>query len=567
MLVERMPAVTYIQEIGGPDAALYMSPQIETLTGYSIEECKDPDLRWRMVHPEDRERMQAEDQRAVEPGEVVTTEYRLVHRDGRIVWVRNESVVVEEKESRSRYWQGFMVDITERKALEDELAYWAYHDPLTELPNRALFLDRLEHALASTQRDDLVAVLFLDLDNFKVVNDSLGHAVGDQLLVAVSQRLKGCLRSTDTLARLGGDEFTILLESVSDAGEAEQVAERITRDLEAPFTVEGHTIFMTTSIGISLSDVAGRDGGDLLRAADVALYRAKGQDKAHHEVFDRGKDTYALERLELENDLRKAIERGSLKLYYQPVFSLEVAHIVAMEALLRWEHPQRGMIMPTEFIPLAEETGLIIPIGQWVLEEACRQAREWQEQFPSDPPLIMGINISLRQFQHPGLVEDVARTLRVSRLNPGDLALEITESVAMHDVESTIATLEKLKSLGVWLVIDDFGTGNSSLSYFTSQFKMEHLKIDGAFVRKFLEDPDNSKIIPGLINFAHFMGLRVIAEGVETADQFRRLKEMGCEFIQGNYISKPLPPAAASELFRKCPLLWQKVVCAAARGR
>jgi len=658
---------------------MYMSPQIEALTGYSPEDCKDPDLRWGMVHPDDRKRLQAEDERTLEPGEVYTTEYRLVHRDGRIVWVRNEAVVVEEEAGGSRYWQGFMLnitkrkhaeealrrsqaslaeaqriarlgswewnletgevwwsdetyriygfepgtfsptldvvaelfhpedrhllrtilddasykdesidfehrivradgemlwvhrrgevvrgereetlrvigtihDITRRKALEERLQYQAFHDPLTDLPNRRLFVDHLKGALRRThrQKKHKSAVLFMDLDDFKVVNDSLGHEVGDHLLLAVGQRLEGCLRRGEVVARLGGDEFTLLLEGISSAGEAEEVAERIIRELRAPFAIEGHLIFATISIGIALSDTVGRDQGDLLlRAADIALYRAKGKTKACYEVFDRSKDAYALERLELENDLRKAIERDELTLYYQPVFSLESTNIAGMEALLRWKHPERGMMTPAEFIPLAEETGLIVPIGRWTLEEVCRQAREWQDSRQIDPPPIAGVNLSLRQFQHPGLVEDVARILRETGLDPANLALEITESVAMHDETATMATLEELKSLGVWLVIDDFGTGNGSLSYLTTQFKMEHLKIDGSFIRKFIEDSDNSAIIAGLIDFAHAVSLRVIAEGVETAVQLERLKEMGCEFVQGNYISRPLAAAAASEL-------------------
>ncbi|MCA1719208.1 MAG: EAL domain-containing protein, partial [Actinobacteria bacterium] len=443
-------------------------------------------------------------------------------------------------------------DITERKVLEYELAHLATHDSLTGLPNRALFLDRLEHTLASTQRrDGLVAILFLDLDNFKVVNDSLRHEVGDQLLVAVSRRLKGCLRFGTLVARMGGDEFTVLLKGISGVGDAEEVAERIIRELEAPFVIEGHLLSITASIGIALSDAAGRESGDLLRAADIALYRAKDEHKDRYEIFDPSKDAHVLERLELENDLRKAVERHELKVYYQPVFSLESDYIAGMEALLRWEHPERGSMSPTEFIPLAEETGLIVPVGRWVLEEACRQACEWQEQCPSDPPPIVGVNLSLRQFQHLGLADDVARILRETGLDPGNLALEITESVAMHDVDSTVATLEELKSLGVWLVIDDFGMGHNSVSYLTNQFKMDHLKIDGSFISEFVEDPDNSAIIPGLIDFAHAVGLRVIAEGVETADQLRRLKEMGCEFVQGTIIAEPLTPVAASELLAR----------------
>jgi diguanylate cyclase (GGDEF)-like protein/PAS domain S-box-containing protein len=681
-LVERMPAVTYIQEIGSPDSAMYMSPQIEALTGYSPEECKDPDLRWGMVHPDDRKRLQAEDERTLTPGEVYTTEYRTVHRDGHTVWVRNEAVVVADEADGSRYWQGFMLNITERKraeealrrseaslaeaqriarlgswewdletgemwwsdeayriygfepdevsptldlvvelchpedrhllraildcasykdepidfehrivradgemrwihrrgevvreergaalrvigtihditrqkALEERLQYQAFHDPLTDLPNRRLFMDRLTGAFKRTRKEHKIAVLFMDLDDFKVVNDSLGHEVGDQLLLAVGQRLKGCLRRGEVVARLGGDEFTLLLEGISSAGEAEEVAERLIRELRAPFAIEGHLIFATISVGIALSDTVGQGQVDiLLRAADIALYRAKNKTKARYEIFDRSKDAYALERLELENDLRKAIERDELKLLYQPVFSLENNNIAGMEALLRWEHPGRGMMRPEEFIPLAEETGLIVPIGHWTLEEACRQAREWQDSCQIDPPPIAGVNLSLRQFQHSGLVEDVARILRETGLEPSNLALEITESVAMHDEDVTITTLEELKALGVWLVIDDFGTGNSSLSYLTSQFKMDHLKIDGSFIRKFVEDSEDSAIIPGLIDFAHAVRLRVIAEGVETAAQLKRLKEMGCEFVQGNYIAKPLSSAAASELMLAGP--------------
>jgi diguanylate cyclase (GGDEF)-like protein/PAS domain S-box-containing protein len=440
-------------------------------------------------------------------------------------------------------------DLTEREALEERFAHQAFHDSLTGLPNRALFLNRLGHTLARTQqRGDSVAVLFLDLDNFKVVNDSLRHEVGDRLLVAVGQRLAGCLRPGDIAARLGGDEFTVLLEGISGLGDAEKVAERIIRELGRPFTIEGHLLFVTASIGIASSDVAGGESGDLLRAADIALYRAKNKDKARYEVFDPTKDAHALERLELENNLRKAIERDELRVLYQPVLSLRMDRIAGMEALLRWEHPERGTMRPAEFISLAEETGLIVPIGRWVLEKACGQAREWQEQCSGGALPIVGVNLSLRQFQNPGLVGEVARSLRETGLDPGNLALEITESVAMHDVESTVATLEELKALGVWLMIDDFGTGNSSLSYLTSRFNMDHLKIDGAFIREFVEDPDNAAVIPGLIDFAHVVGLRVIAEGVETADQLRRLKEMGCEFIQGNYFAKPLTAYAASEL-------------------
>jgi diguanylate cyclase (GGDEF)-like protein/PAS domain S-box-containing protein len=548
-LVEHLPAVTYIDPVNDPETSLYTSPQIEQMLGYTPQEWQNEKLWPKRLHPEDRERVLAADER-FEAGEEepFSEEYRLLAKDGSVVWVREEAVLIRDKSGEPLYWQGVFYNLTERKALEERLHYQAYHDPLTDLPNRRLFANHLKEVLERT-RGRKSAVLFMDLDNFKVVNDSLGHEVGDHLLVAVGQRLKGCLRRGEVAARMGGDEFTLLLENISSAGDAEEVAERIIRELKAPFAIEGHLIFVTISIGIALSDTVGRAQEDLLmRAADIALYRAKGKTKASFEVFDRNKDAYALERLELENDLRKAIERDELKLRYQPVFSLESNNIAGMEALLRWEHRERGVMRPAEFIPLAEETGLIVPIGLWTLEKVCRQAREWQDSYQIDPSPIAGVNLSLRQFQHPGLVEDVARVLRETGLEPGNLALEITESVAMHDEDATMATLEELKSLGVWLVIDDFGTGNSPLSYLTSQFKMDHLKIDGSFIRKFVEDPDDSAIITGLIDFAHAVRLRVIAEGVETAVQLQRLMEMGCEFVQGNYMAEPLEAAKASEL-------------------
>jgi diguanylate cyclase (GGDEF)-like protein/PAS domain S-box-containing protein len=551
-LVEQIPAVTYIDPVSDPETSLYTSPQIEQMLGYTPQEWQTEKLWPKRLHPDDRERVLAADERFEAGGEEpFSEEYRLLAKDGSVVWVREEAVLIRDKSGEPLYWQGVFYNLTERKALEERLHYQAYHDPLTDLPNRRLFANHLKGALKRTRRRKgfKSAVLFMDLDNFKVVNDSLGHEVGDLLLVAVGQRLKGCLRRGEVAARLGGDEFTLMLENISSAGEAEDVAERIIRELRAPFAIEGHLIFATISIGIALSDGVDRAQEDLLmRAADIALYRAKGKTKACFEVFDRNKDAYALERLELENDLRKAIERDELKLCYQPVFSLENNNIAGMEALLRWEHRERGVMRPAEFIPLAEETGLIVPIGRWTLEKVCRQAREWQDSYQIDPSPIAGVNLSLRQFRHPGLVEDVARVLRDTGLEPGNLALEITESVAMHDEDATMATLEQLKSLGVWLVIDDFGTGNSPLSYLTSQFKMDHLKIDGSFIRKFMEDPDDSAIITGLIDFAHAVRLRVIAEGVETAVQLKHLMEMGCEFVQGNYMAKPLAPGEASEL-------------------
>lgn len=462
-------------------------------------------------------------------------------------------------------------DVTQRKILDERLAHQALHDPLTDLPNRSLFMDRLKHAIAGVmQREEgKVAVLFMDLDNFKLINDSLGHEVGDQLLVAVVKRLRTYLRPRDTLARLGGDEFALLIEDVRDVSEVTRVTERLSKELQAPFALAGREVFVTASIGIAVSSSAQDQPTNLLKNADLAMYRAKGSGKAHYKVFDPIMSTRALERLELGNDLRRALERDEFRVYYQPKVRLdtnlqhslrfsgsraivtyratEAPQMVGMEALVRWEHPQRGPLAPSEFIPIAEETSLILPIGRWVLEEACRQARAWQKQYPSELPPMMCVNLSSRQFQYPRLTRDVARILRETGLDPCCLCLEITESVVMEDAQSTITTLGELKDLGVQLAVDDFGTGYSSLAYL-KRFPIDYLKIDRSFIEALRENPEDTAIVSGVTTLAHALGMRVIAEGVETAEQLARLRGLGCDLAQGNYFSKPLPSEAASEL-------------------
>ncbi|HKC74261.1 MAG TPA: EAL domain-containing protein, partial [Chloroflexota bacterium] len=375
---------------------------------------------------------------------------------------------------------GVSHDITQRTRAEAALQHQAFHDALTGLPNRALFLDRLEHALARAHRQaGAVGVLFLDLDRFKVVNDSLGHAAGDLLLVAVAARLKGCLREEDTVARFGGDEFAILLGEVDEVSMTLRAAERIIQALDAPFHLDGHDVVTATSIGI-VTSTPQHTPADMLRDADVALYRAKNRGRGRYEVFDETMNAQALERLELEADLRGAVERGEFAVYYQPKIALATGCVVGVEALVRWQHPRRGLVSPAAFIPLAEETGLIRPLGQWVLEEACRQTKRWHEQMPS-LALVTSVNLSARQFQQPTLVEDVAAALRQSGVTPGCIQLEITESVAMEDAEAAVTTLQQLKALGVQLAIDDFGTGYSSLAYL-KRFPVDELKIDRAFV-------------------------------------------------------------------------------------
>ncbi len=520
------------------------------MLGYSEEELLEkshPEI----IHPEDHEVSSEYLRKALEEGEKsYTLERRYIHADGNTVWNLSSVSVIRDSQGNPSHLVCLHQDITERKSLEEKLEYQAFHDPLTDLPNRALFLDHLRYALTRDYREggSVVAVLVMDLNRFKLVNDSLGHEAGNIVLVEVAKRLQDCVGNGDKVGRIYGDEFAILLEAPSSVEEARRVAERCQERLRAPFSVEGREMFVNLSIGIALSKTGVDDPEEVLRQADLAMYAAKKSTKAQYEVYTPRMETNAVERLNLQNDLRRALEREEFSIRYQPVFSLELGSIAGMEALLRWEHPERGTITPSEFIPLAEETGLIVPIGQWVLEEACRQGRKWQEQHPNYPLPIIGVNLSLRQFQDPELVDDVARTLRETGLHQENLALEITESVAMHDVDSTIATLAKLKSLGVWLVIDDFGAGSSSLFYLTSQFKMDHIKIDGLFIRNFLEDPDNSGLVAGFIDLGHAVGLRVIAEGVETASQLHLLKEMGCEFVQGYYIAKPLTPSEVSEL-------------------
>ena len=440
-------------------------------------------------------------------------------------------------------------DITERKALEKKLQYQAFHDPLTDLPNRALFMDRLGHALARAgQQASEVAVLFTDLDNFKVINDSLGHKAGDQLLVAVAERLKACLRPVDTVARLGGDEFTLLLEGVTGVSDAARVAERIAQELRAPFALEAQEVFATTSTGIAVSSSAQGQPTDLLRHADLAMYRAKSKGKACYEVFEPSMSIDALERLELETELRRALGREEFRVYYQPEILLESGDIVGMEALVRWEHPEHGLLLPQEFLPIAEESNLIMPIGQWVLREACKQLRTWQEQYPNIAPLVMSVNLSTREFFQPSLIAEI---LRETGVDPRTLQLEITEgAVAYDNAQNANNTLWNLKTLGVQLAIDDFGMGYSSLSYL-KRFPVDLLKIDRSFVRELGKDLKDTKIVAAIIHLARALDLKVIAEGVETTEQVEQLRKMECDMVQGSYFSKPLPSGAVSDLLQQ----------------
>ncbi len=541
-LVERIPAVTHVEEVGETQGTMYMSPQVEDLLGYPQEDWLSGIDHWkRCLHPEDRERVLAENAHANETGETFRSEYRMVHRDGRVVWVHEEAVLAEGPGGRSRSWLGVMTDITDRRVLEERLERQALHDPLTDLPNRRLFADRLRHALEGTRRrGGGVAVLFTDLDDFKVVNDSLGHEAGDLLLTVVAQRLGRCVRPEDTLARFGGDEFVVLIEDVGDISEAVKLAERITEELRRPFVLEGRELHVSASVGISSGNVRTKTPEELLRDADTAMYRAK-DGGGGFRVFDPAMHERVARRLDLENDLRRAVERGEFVLHYQPVFDFGDQRMWGTEALLRWDHPERGLLGPNEFVAAAEETGLIVPIGAWALGEACRRTKGWQDAYPQNPPPGLIVNLSARQLRHPRCEGAIRAALESSGLPPESLSLDVTETTFIDALEGNRVALERIQALGVRISIDDFGMGYSSLSYL-KRLPADALKIDRSFLRGFGEDARDTALVRMVIDVGHTLGMRVIAEGVEEWAQATLLAEMGCDMAQGYHFSRPLSP-------------------------
>lgn len=435
-------------------------------------------------------------------------------------------------------------EIAERKRVEKQLYHDAFHDPLTDLPNRALFTDHLKLSFKrlKTDKQSEFAVLFIDLDRFKIVNDSLGHMVGDQLLIAIAQRLRKNLRPNDVLARLGGDEFMILIEELKHPMDALRVAEHILKNLEESFELAGHELFCSASIGISTSATGYSLPEAMMRDADIAMYRAKAAGKSRYEVFDKTMHTQGLERLKIENELRHALERDEFILYYQPIISLDESHIAGFEALIRWNHPERGIVSPGEFISIAEETGLIVPIGQWVLRESCRQQQIWETNrrlyYPFMKPFMMSVNLSLRQFTQPDLAEQVQAALNESGLAAKFLKLEITESHVMENAESAVTTMRQLHALGIELSLDDFGTGYSSLDHL-HRLPVSYLKIDRSFVSRMGANDENCEIVRTIITLAHNLKMQVIAEGIETEEQLSQIKRLGGKYAQGFYFAKP----------------------------
>jgi diguanylate cyclase (GGDEF)-like protein/PAS domain S-box-containing protein len=469
---------------------------------------------------------------------------RQVRKDGSHFFAHTVLTRLSDEQGAPAGFSEVTRDVTERTELEALLSHQALHDDLTGLPNRALFVDRIGQALARAERrGGAPAVLFVDLDGFKLVNDSLGHAAGDELLVEVAGRLAESVRPEDTVARLGGDEFSILCEALADRDAAVLVAERVARSLTAPIPLDGRDVFVDASIGIMPGDAPDATPESLLRDADTAMYRAKELGRGGHQVFDEGMRPQSLERLTTEGELRRALEAGQLRVFYQPVFDVRKGDVVGVEALARWIHPRRGLIEPRDFIPLAEETRLILPIGAFVLETACRQARRWNAQRADRPPLLMLVNLSARQAAQHDLPQLVERTLAETGADATALCLEITESVLMSDARTSAKSLLSLKDLGVRLAIDDFGTGYSSLGYLR-RFPVDYLKVDASFVNGLGRESSDSALVAAITSMAHALGVVVIAEGVERSDQLAELRELGCELAQGYHLRRPQPAEA-----------------------
>jgi diguanylate cyclase (GGDEF)-like protein/PAS domain S-box-containing protein len=482
-------------------------------------------------------------------------EFRLRHRDGRYVHVESLATDLTNEPGI----EGIVLnsrDVTERRGYEEELTRRAFLDTVTGLPNRALFRDRVRHALARASRESTpIAVLFMDLDDFKTINDSLGHAAGDKVLRGVGDRLRGVVREMDTAARFGGDEFAVLLEEVNGPQAALDVAERLREVLVAPLVVEGTEVFLRASIGVAVSCGAGESEDTLLRDADVAMYVAKEDGKGRCRLFEPSMQDVSFHRLALKGDLQRAVERAEFELHYQPIVDLIDGRIVAAEALLRWDHPQQGLLPPTYFIPLAEETGLIVPIGAWALGEACLRAAELQRTCPQSPPLRVAVNLSARQLQSSAILDEVREALDEAGLDASSLTIEITETVMMADMELSVAKLRSLKELGVVLAIDDFGTGYSSLNYLR-RFPVDVLKIDKSFIDGLIEGGEAAALTAAVIDLARILGLRTVAEGVRRADQAMRLRELGCDLAQGELFSMPIPPEAFASILAERDAMW-----------
>lgn len=528
---------------------LYLNPAAEKVYGRSVLEFfYQPQLWLEVVHPEDRSRVEKSSQVLLEQGRS-HLEYRIVRADGEVRWLSDRSHVIYDVNGAATRLDSIIYDITERKWTEEKLIHDALHDVLTGLPNRTLFIERVELALKHAKRhpDYLFAILFIDLDRFKIINDSLGHVVGDQLLIAFAQLMQECLRDSDAVARLGGDEFTVLLEDIDHISDAIRIAERIQAELMSPFKLEKHSVFTSASIGIVVGSSVYQRSAELLRDADIAMYEAKEAGKSRYAIFNQEMYARTLKLMQLESDLRRAIERQEFLLHFQPIISLVDGKIVGFEALIRWQHPEQGLVSPGEFIPIAEDIGLIVPIGEWVMRQACHQLRTWQLKFPQAAALKMSVNLASQQIREPKLLAQIDQILAQSGLDGSYLRLEITESMLLNHTAATIDMLSQIRARKIQLSIDDFGKGYSSLSYL-HRFPINTLKIDSSFVGRMNSDTENFEIVSTINTLAHNLGMNVVAEGVETAQQYAQLKALGCEFGQGYFFSKPIDSQKAEAL-------------------
>ena len=546
-VVEEGPAVTYIDAIDDSASSIYVSPQIETLLGYAPQEwCNDPGLWPRALHPDDRARALAENARHNETGEPFRLEYRMFAKDGRVVWVHDAARVVCDDRGMPRYSHGVMIDISERKRTEEEVAFQAYHDELTGLPSRAMFEELLDLSVSRARRHDgSVAVLCVDLNDFSLVNDSLGHQAGDGLLIAVADRLREAARETDLVARRGGDQFLLLLADLArdDGGidgavmRAESVAQRIQESLLAPFGVDGTEVYVAASVGISMFPDDAADAGTLQRNAESAMYEAKKGGRSGF-VLSAGSALDSSAKLQFVTRLRKAVETQRWVLYYQPVVDLESGRMIGVEALIRWIEADGTLVPPGEFIPLAEELGLIEQIGHWVVRELTYQVQAWREL---DIDLEVGFNLSPRQFWQPDLARRIQQEFRASGVDPSRVLVEVTETSAMLDPDRAQEILHELHAAGFSIAIDDFGTGYSSLSRLR-EMPVRVLKIDRSFVSGVNEDRQSASIVSAFLELANGLDMTTLAEGIETAEELAFLRERGCKLGQGFFFSRPVPP-------------------------
>jgi diguanylate cyclase (GGDEF)-like protein/PAS domain S-box-containing protein len=542
-LAEGVPSVAYVYEPGLNGQCLYISPSIERVLGYTQENWIEDGGLWdRLLHPDDADRVITNEAECASSGEALVQEYRIRRADGRVVWIRDEMTVVRGAEGEaSPLFFGVFLDVSERKRMEAELERLALYDSLTGLPNRALFSDRLGHAIDRRDSDQAIAVYFLDLDRFKRINDSLGHGAGDEVLCEVAARIQRTLRPEDTVARFGGDEFTVLCEAVGGVLEAVGVADRLQRELAEPVFAGGAELRLSASIGIAMAEYGDNVGVTrLVEDADAAMYRAKERGGARTELFDVAMRDRAVEQLTIEQELQHGLEHGELRLFYQPLVDLETGDLVGAEALLRWEHPTRGLLLPETFLPVAEESGLIVQVGAWAVGEACRRLRDWDRREGSST-FGLAVNLSARELSHPDVVPTVLSAVRRSALDPSRLTIEVTESVAMADRDSGFRALRELSAEGVRIAIDDFGTGYASLDHLR-EMPADILKIDRSFVQGMAPGSADSALVAAAIAMGRALSMEVVAEGIETTEQAADLRELGCPLGQGYLFARPLPP-------------------------